>query len=134
MESEGIRRSQRESGKARRNQGVPLGRRKGDHMRLLAITACTVGVAHTFMAAESLEKTAVSRGHQMKVETQGAGGIENRLTKEDIEQADGVIFAVDTGVMEEERFRDIPVLECKTKDAISRPEKIFEKLEKVLKQ
>lgn len=101
-------------------------------MKFLAITACTVGVAHTFMAAEKLQMIAEKLGHEIKIETQGAGGIENRLTEEDIKQADAVIFAVDTGVLERERFDDSLVLECKIKDAIKRPEAIFKKLEKAL--
>lgn len=101
-------------------------------MKFLAVTACTVGVAHTFMAAEKLELAAKSLGHEIKVETQGAGGIDNRITSEEIASADAVIFAVDTGVLEKERFEDSLVLECKIKDAIKRPEDIFKKLEKVL--
>ncbi len=96
-------------------------------------TPCTVGVAHTFMAAEKLEMTAREMGHEIKIETQGAGGIENRITAEDLANADAAIFAVDTGVLEAERFDNIPVLECKIKDAISRPKDIFNKLEKALK-
>lgn len=62
-------------------------------MKFLAVTACTVGVAHTFMAAEKLELAAKSLGHEIKVETQGAGGIDNRITSEEIASADAVIFA-----------------------------------------
>lgn len=103
-------------------------------MNFIAITACTVGVAHTFMAAEALEISAKKLGHTVKVETQGANGIENRLTEEDIKNADACIFAVDTGVLESERFDDILVLECKIKDAIKKADKIFEKLEKNIKK
>ncbi len=101
-------------------------------MKIVAVTACTVGVAHTFMAAESLEKAAKERGHQIKVETQGAGGIENRITPEEIAEADCCIFAVDTSVADRERFEKLPTMEVKTKDAIKRSKDIMQKLEKVL--
>ncbi len=101
-------------------------------MKFIAITACTVGVAHTFMAAEALKIAAEKRGHEIKIETQGANGIENRLTKEDISSADACILAVDTGVIEIERFDDIACMECKIKDAIKSSDEIFKKLEKAL--
>lgn len=101
-------------------------------MKFVAVTACTVGVAHTFMAAEVLEKEAKKLGYEIKVETQGANGIQNRLTQEEIDSADACIFAVDTAVSEPERFDNAVVLECKVKDAIKKPKKIFEKLEKAL--
>lgn len=109
-----------------------MSERKGN-MKIVAVTACTVGVAHTFMAAESLEQAAKARGHQIKVETQGAGGIENKITAEDIANADVAIFAVDTNVAERERFKDIPTMEVKTKDAIKRTNDIFNRLEQALK-
>ncbi len=71
-------------------------------MKLIAVTACPTGIAHTYMAAEQLEKAAKSLGHKIKVETQGAMGIENELTPADIKDADFVIFAVDIAVEQEE--------------------------------
>lgn len=81
-------------------------------MKIVAITACPAGIAHTYMAATKLEKTAKEEGHQIKVEKQGAKGIENRLSEEDIKQADVVIFAVDTKVKEEERFKGKSIYTC----------------------
>jgi fructose-specific PTS system IIB-like component len=67
-------------------------------MRIVAVTACPTGVAHTYMAAERLEKAARRLGHAIKVETQGSMGIENELTAEEIERADVVIFAAEVAV------------------------------------
>ena len=67
-------------------------------MKLVAVTACATGIAHTYMAAEQLEKTAKALGHQIKVETQGAMGIENELSAADIRQAQAAIFAADIEV------------------------------------
>ena len=73
-------------------------------MKLVAVTACPTGIAHTYMAAEQLEKTAKKLGHTIKVETQGAMGIENELSQGDIDAAQAVIFATDIAVEREERF------------------------------
>ncbi|HEY8339460.1 MAG TPA: fructose PTS transporter subunit IIB, partial [Egibacteraceae bacterium] len=67
-------------------------------MKLVAVTACPTGIAHTYMAAESLERRARDLGHDIKVETQGSIGAENALTEEDIAAADGVIIAADAEV------------------------------------
>ncbi|MEZ9834467.1 PTS fructose transporter subunit IIBC [Vibrio breoganii] len=69
-----------------------------DSKKIVAITACPTGVAHTFMAAEALEDEAVRQGHQIKVETRGSVGAKNQLTEQDIEQADLVIIAADIDV------------------------------------
>lgn len=73
-------------------------------MKIVAVTACPTGVAHTNMAAKALSKIGEKLGHTIKVEKQGALGIQNRLTKEDIKDADVVILAVDVKVREKERF------------------------------
>ena len=73
-------------------------------MKIVAVTACPTGIAHTYMAAELLEKTARKLGHTIKVETQGAMGIENELSAADIAAADVAIFATDIAVEQEDRF------------------------------
>ncbi|MDV4151393.1 fructose PTS transporter subunit IIB [Clostridium sp. AL.422] len=73
-------------------------------MKIVGITSCPTGVAHTNMAAKALVKAGEKLGHAIKVEKQGALGIQNKLTKEEIEEADVVIFAVEQKVREEERF------------------------------
>ncbi len=81
-------------------------------MKIVAITACPTGVAHTYMAAEKLEVNAKKLGHEIKVEKQGALGIEDRLSQEDIDAADLVVFAVEVAVKEEERFAGKKVYRC----------------------
>ncbi|HCJ4875396.1 fructose-specific PTS transporter subunit EIIC [Vibrio parahaemolyticus] len=85
---------------------------------VLAVTSCPSGVAHTFLAAKSLEKAACALGIKIKVETQGANGVINRITEKDIEKAKFVIFAHDVAIKEPERFRKIKVLDVTTKDAM----------------
>jgi PTS system fructose-specific IIC component len=86
-------------------------------MKIVAVTACPTGIAHTYMAAEALEEAARAGGHEIKVETQGAAGA-MPLTAGDIAAADAVIFAVDTGVRERERFAGKPLVEGTTNEAI----------------
>jgi len=100
----------------------------GVNMKIVAVTACPTGIAHTYMAAEQLEKTAKSLGHQIKVETQGAMGIENELSSDDIESADVVIFAVDIDVEQKDRFDGRRIVEVPVQEAIKNPKGIFEKL------
>lgn len=97
-------------------------------MKLLAVTACPTGIAHTYMAAEQLEKAAKNLGHSIKVETQGAMGIENKLGNVDIEDADGVIFAVGIPVQEMARFEGIKHLKVSVQDAIKRPDIIIKEI------
>ncbi|MGF1690825.1 fructose-specific PTS transporter subunit EIIC [Photobacterium kagoshimensis] len=85
---------------------------------ILAVTACPSGVAHTFLAAKSLEKAAYSMGVKIKVETQGANGVNNRITDKDISRAKLVIFAHDVAIKEPERFKNIAIIDVSTKDAM----------------
>ena len=97
-------------------------------MKFVAVTACPTGIAHTYMAAEQLEKTAKALGHTIKVETQGAMGIENELSKKDIADADAAIFAVDIEVEKRERFAGKKLVEVSVKDAIKDPKGLFARL------
>jgi len=92
---------------------------------VLAITACPSGVAHTFLAAKSLQKAAAQQGIKIKVETQGANGIINRITAKDVANARCVIFAHDVAIKNRERFTDIEVIDVKTKEAIHNPEALL---------
>ena len=94
-------------------------------MNYIAITACPTGIAHTYMAAEQLEKTAKKLGHTIKVETQGAMGIENEITPEEVQAADVLILAADTAVEKMERFEKISKVEVSVQKAIKDPESIF---------
>ncbi len=98
-------------------------------MNIVAVTACPTGIAHTYMAAEQLEKTAKALGHNIKVETQGAMGIENELSAEDIRDADVAIFAVGIGVEQRERFEGMKIIEVPVQEAIKDPKAVFEKLD-----
>lgn len=85
---------------------------------ILAVTSCPSGVAHTFLAAKSLEKAALALGIKVKVETQGANGINNRITSKDVERARFVIFAHDVAIKDPERFQNIKVVDVCTKEAM----------------
>lgn len=98
-------------------------------MKLLAVTACASGVAHTFMAAEALEKASKERGHQIKVETQGLSGIENRITSDDIKNADAIILTKDMPIRERERFEELAIFNVSVKAAIKDAVKIIEAIE-----
>ena len=94
--------------------------------RILAVTGCPTGIAHTYMAAESLEKKANELGCSIKVETRGSGGAKNVLTKAEIAEADCIIVAADTQVPME-RFDGKPVIQCKVADGISKADKLLER-------
>ena len=93
-------------------------------MKILAVTACPVGIAHTYMAAENLQKAGKKLGIDMKVETQGSTGVENALTDRDIEEADGIIIAADKNV-DKERFAGKRIIITGVQDGIRRPEELI---------
>lgn len=86
--------------------------------KLIALCACPMGLAHTFMAAQALEDAAVEAGYDVKIETQGADGIQNRLTAEDIATADIIIHAIAITPEDNERFETRDVYEITLQDAI----------------
>ena len=96
-------------------------------MNIVAVTACPTGIAHTYMAAEQLEKAAKALGHQIKVETQGSMGLENEITEKDVREAGLVIFAVDIAVERRERFAKLKVVEVTVQEAIKNPRGVIEK-------
>ena len=100
--------------------------------RIIGVCACPAGIAHTYMAAENLERQG-KLGFQVKIETNGSGGVENRLREEDIKEADYVIIAADTRV-EMERFRGKKLLEVSVTDAVRKVESVYEKLNDALKE
>lgn len=97
-------------------------------MKLVAVTACPTGIAHTYMAAEKLEKTAKKLGHSIKVETQGAMGIENELTQAEIDAAEAVIIAADIAIERAERFGRIRQVQVPVQAALKDAEAVFAKL------
>ena len=96
-------------------------------MKIVAITACPTGIAHTYMAAEQLEKTAKALGHSIHVETQGAMGIENEIPKKDIAAADVAIFAVDIEVENKDRFAGKKIVQVSVSEAIKNPKGVLSK-------
>ena len=98
-------------------------------MKLVAVTACAAGVAHTFMAAEAVEKEAKARGYEIKVETQGALGIENRLTEEEIREADAVILTKDIPIRERDRFNGKKIFNVSSTACIKSSDKIIDAIE-----
>ncbi len=97
-----------------------------DHIQVLAVTACPTGIAHTFMAAESLEQHAKKRGISIKVETNGSGGAKNVLTAEEIAKADGIIVAADKNVAMA-RFDGKKVVITKVADGINKADELLDR-------
>lgn len=97
-------------------------------MKIVAVTACPTGIAHTYMAAEQLEKTAKKLGHSIKVETQGAMGVENELSQADVDAADVVIIAAEIALERPERFDRIRKVEVPVQQVIRQPEGVFARL------
>lgn len=95
-------------------------------MKIIAVTACPTGIAHTYMAAETLQLAAKDLGIDIKVETRGSVGAENELTAADIAAAHAVILAVDTKV-DRDRFAGLPIIEVPVKEAISNPQGLLER-------
>lgn len=95
--------------------------------KLLGVTGCPTGIAHTYMAEEALKEAAEKLGAEMKVETNGAVGVENELTAEDIAECDGIIVACDKNV-DMDRFNGKPVIEVPVADGISKAEELVQKM------
>lgn len=95
--------------------------------RILAVTACPTGIAHTYMAAEALEKAGEEMGYPLKAETNGSGGAKNVLTKKEIEECDGIIVAADKNV-EMARFDGKPVIKTSVSNGINKPEELINKI------
>jgi len=100
--------------------------------KIIAVTACPSGVAHTYMAA--LESAAKAKGWEVKVETQGSIGLENELTAEDVASADMVILTKDIGIKFEERFAGKTIVRVNISDAVKRADAIMSKIEAHLAQ
>jgi PTS system fructose-specific IIB component/fructose-specific PTS system IIB-like component len=97
-------------------------------MNIVAVTACPTGIAHTYMAAEQLERTGKKLGHVVRVETQGAMGVENPLSEAEIAAARVVILAADIAVQGRERFAALPLIEVSVQEAIKNPTALFARL------
>ena len=100
---------------------------KKNDVFIVAVTACPTGIAHTYMAAEAIEKKAKELGYQVKVETRGSGGAKNVLTDDEIAKAAGVIVACDTNVPTD-RFDGKKVIECQVSDGINKAEELIKRI------
>lgn len=98
-------------------------------MKIVAVTSCPSGVAHTYMSAESLSLSAKKYGVDIKVETQGTSGIENELTKEDIKEAVCVILTNDVEIRNIERFKGKKVVKMKVSDVIKKSDALIKKIQ-----
>ncbi|WP_375749464.1 fructose PTS transporter subunit IIB [Vibrio sp. HN007] len=100
-------------------------------MNIVAVTACISGVAHTYMAAEAIEKYCQKQGIKVVVETQGALGLENGLSQEQIEQADVAIIVADINIEGIERFENTRQIKANISTFLRQPQEIFDMLERV---
>lgn len=100
---------------------------KKDDVFIVAVTACPTGIAHTYMAAEAIEKKTKELGYQVKVETRGSAGAKNVLTDDEIAKATGVIVACDTNVPTD-RFDGKKVIECQVSDGINKTEELVKRI------
>ena len=101
-------------------------------MKIVGVSACTIGIAHTYLAQQKVEDAAKAAGDDVKIETQGTIGIENALTSEDIAEADIVLLAVDIKIANEERFSGKKVIKVSTDTAIKSPNKLVAKLHEIV--
>ncbi len=97
-------------------------------MKIVGVTACPSGVAHTYMAAEALKKAALKQGIEVKIETQGGIGIENEITAKDLENVDYVVLTKEVAIKNEERFAGKKIVRVKISDAVKKADGIIEKL------
>ena len=106
-------------------------------MKIVGVSACITGVAHTYMAQEASEQDCKKRGYEVKVETQGGLGIENELTEDEVNEADAVLLAVAIGIEGQERFEEKEdegrVLTVNPADVIHNPAEIIDKLVALVK-
>lgn len=113
--------------KSSENESDTAVERANSEHYIVAVTGCPTGIAHTYMAAEALEKKAKELGYSIKVETRGAGGAKNVLTADEIERADGIIVAADTQVPMD-RFQGKPTVVTKVADGINKPEELLREI------
>ena len=101
-------------------------KKSNNQYEILAITSCPTGIAHTYMAAEALEQMGEQLGHKVKVETHGSSGVKNKFTKEEINNAKGIIIASDTKI-DLSRFDGKKLIKAKVADGINKPKELKQK-------
>lgn len=102
-------------------------------MKIVGITACPTGIAHTYITKEKLIGAAKARGHSCRIETQGSIGAEDALTPEEIREADVVILAVDVKIAGEDRFKGKPTVKIPTETVMQNPVGLIDMIEKKLR-
>ena len=103
-------------------------------MTIIGVAACTVGIAHTYIAQEKLENAAKKAGHEMHIETQGSIGIENELTPYQIIEADLLILAIDVKISGRERFEGKRIIQVPSEIAVKSPNKLIEKAQEIIEK
>lgn len=103
-------------------------------MKIVGVTACTAGIAHTYIVAEKIQQAAKDAGHECKIETQGTIGAQNQLTSEEIQKADVVIIAHDIAVGGTERFKGKPIVDIPINIAMKSPKSLIMTIEKKMQK
>lgn len=103
-------------------------------MKVIGITSCTCGIAHTYMAREKLIAAGNKLGIEVKIETQGSGGIEFALSDQDVMQADCVLLATDVAIAGTDRFKGKPMVKVPVSTAIKSPEHLLKQIQEKLKK
>jgi len=101
-------------------------------MKIVAVTACTAGIAHTYIVAEKIKSAAEEAGHWCKVETQGSAGVQDRITEEEAQSADVVIFSHDIAIRDVERFAGKKIVDIPISVAMKNPKSLIATIEKKL--
>ena len=101
-------------------------------MYLVALCSCPVGIAHTYMAAANLKKAAQKKGIEIKVETQGAQGVEDEITADDLARCDACIIASDVKIKGSSRFKDVPTMNFKVNEPIKNADAVIDELVEAL--
>jgi fructose PTS system EIIB component len=104
----------------------------GNLMNIVCVTACSTGIAHTYIAKEKLVNAAKALGHNVKVETQGTIGAEDVITPEEVKKADVVIIAADIEISGRDRFRGKKIVEVPIKMVVKSPEALIKKVQEKL--
>ena len=102
-------------------------------MKIIAVTSCPIGMAHTYMASAALKKAAAKIGAEIKVETQGSMGIRDKITRKDVEAADLLILATDVATLEGERFKNVPTFKVQTSKIIKNADAVLAKALETIK-
>lgn len=103
-------------------------------MKIVGVSACVAGIAHTYLVQEKLVNAAEERGHEIHVETQGVVGQENPIPNEAIREADVVILATDVSISGRDRFKEKKVIEVPTKTVVQNSDGLIKRIEKLLEE